>query len=326
MEDIISKLKTANLIGRGGAGFPTWQKWEGVLNAKGNVKYVVCNASEGEPLVFKDKYILENYLEDVINGIGIAAQTIDAKECYVYLNKNYFKTLGKEIEKAGKKLKLKVFKKPEGYISGEETTILNNIEGKLKEPRLKPPFPTEAGLFGCPTLINNVETFYHISKIDKGEYKGTKFFCITGDIKKKGVYELPENYTVKQALEATNNMPDFDFFVQSGGGAAGEILLKNELDRPVFGMASIVVFDKEKTDTFSLMKKWADFFISGNCDKCTPCREGVYRIKEILKNSQNGKVNKDILKDLCLVLDETSFCPLGRSVSRPFKSLIDKIL
>jgi NADH:ubiquinone oxidoreductase subunit F (NADH-binding) len=224
---------------------------------------------------------------------------------------------------AGKDFGLKVFKKPDGYISGEETTILNNIEGKIKEPRLKPPYPTEVGLFGCPTLINNVETFYYIFKISRGEYKNTRFFCISGDTRKKGVFELADNLTIRQILKETNNLPDSDFFVQVGGGAAGEILLPNELDKPVCGMGSIIIFDKQKTDLYLLMKKWADFFITGNCDKCTPCREGVYRIREILKDK---KIDKEVLQDICLVLDKTSFCPLGKSVSRPFSSLISKLL
>lgn len=322
-QDIIAKLKKSGLKGRGGANFPVWQKWQAVLKAKSKVKYIVCNASEGEPLVSKDKYLLENNLADVINGIKIAKSLIGAKECYVYLNKNYFKNFAKKIEKAGKGLNIKIFKKPEGYISGEETTILNNIEGKLKEPRLKPPFPTEVGLFGCPTLINNVETFYYVSKISSDDYKNTRFYSIGGDANKKGVFELGSNLTIREILKETGNLPNFDFFVQSGGGAAGEILLSGELFRPVYGVGSIIIFDKEKTDVYLLMKKWADFFIAGNCDKCTPCREGVYRIKEVLKTE---KIDKEILKDICLVLDRTSFCPLGRNVSRPFTTLIEKLL
>lgn len=321
--DIIEKIKKENLIGRGGAGYPTWQKWKAVKTAKGDKKYVVCNASEGEPMVDKDKYILENYLDDVINGIKIAMDTIEADEAYFYLNKNYFKNFENKIKLASKGINLKIFKKPDGYISGEETTILNVIEGRIKEPRMKPPYPTEKGLFGCPTLINNVETFYYVSKIAKGEYKKTRFYSIAGDAKKKGTYELAEDMAIGQILTGTKNMPDFEFFVQVGGGASGEILTSDELERPVSGMGSIIIYNKEKTNPLLLMRKWADFFVKGNCDKCAPCREGVYRIKEILKGE---KINYDGLKNILFVLETTSFCALGKNVSRPFNSLISKVL
>ena len=320
--DIISELKKYNLLGRGGAGFPTGLKWEMVKNEKGEKKYIICNASEGEPDVFKDGFILEKYLEELINGIKIALERIDNSESYIYLNKAYYKKFKNNLKKIIGKLPISLFEKPKGYIAGEETAILEAIEGKLARPRLKPPFPTQSGLFGCPTLVNNVETFYYVSKISKGEYKNTKFYSITGDIKNKGVFELPESWTIEQVLRETKNWPEFDFFIQAGGGAAGEILLSNELKQTIKGIAAIIVFNKKKTDLFALMKKWAEFFMVGNCDKCVPCREGVYRITEMVKRK---KIDKELLDELILVLEDTSFCPLGKGVVPPFKSLIEKL-
>lgn len=319
--NIIEKIEKAKLLGRGGAGFPVCCKWQAVKSAFGHKKYIICNASEGEPDVFKDRYILENYPEEVINGIEIALNEIGDSSAYIYINPKYYSKFGRKLEKIIGHLPIEIFVKPENYIGGEETTILNVIEGKREEPRIKPPFPTESGLFGCPTLVNNVETFYHVSKIGKGEYKGTKFYSISGDARHKGVFELPEIWSVKKILRETNNWPDFDFFVKTGGGATGDILLKNELDVLAEGAGAIIVFDRKKTKLIPLMRKWAEFFFNGNCDKCTPCREGMYRILEILDN----KFDRQALNDIFFVLEKTSFCPLGREAHKTFKDLIEKL-
>lgn len=362
-KDIIAKLKESNLLGRSGSGFPVWLKWEMVKNAQADLptvkaglpadhagkKYIVCNAAEGEPFVSKDGFILENYPEEMINGIKIALETIDHSTAYLYLRKDYCKKFGKKLKKMindlsnferSKEIKIlteeqiliSLFENKYGYLAGEETCLCENIEGKRVEPRIRPPFPVQAGLWGCPTLINNVETFYFVSKITKGEYKKTRFYSIDGEAKNKGVFELPENYSISQILKETNNWPDFDpsllagesgqsFFVQAGGGACGEILLPDELDQPVKGAGSIIIFNRKKINLISLMKKWVDFFLQENCDKCVPCREGIYRIKELLEKKN---LNKETLKDIFFVLEETSFCGLGKGVVTPFKSLIDK--
>lgn len=325
MDNIIDKLKSENLLGRGGAGFPAGLKWEAVKNANpsaGGKKYVICNASEGELHGYKDKFILDNYPEEIINGIKIAIEEIKAEKAYIYLNKNYYPKLRGKLERLSEKLPIVLFKKTGGYIAGEETTLLNAIEGKLEQPRLKPPYPTEKGLFGCPTLINNVETFYYVSKISQDKYKHTRFFSISGYAYNKGVYELPEICTVKQVLEKTKNWPQNDFFVQVGGGACGEILLSNELDRPVCGAGIIVIFDLKRTDLLSLMKTWANFFFEGNCDKCVPCREGGYRIKEMV---ENRKIDREKLEEIFFAMEESSFCPMGRMSVTPFKTLISKL-
>ena len=353
MADLIEQLKQSGLTGRSGSNFPVWKKWEAVKNAKADNpsatlrarKYIICNASEGEPGVFKDIYILENHLADVLNGVKIALATVDAQTAYIYLNKELYQKFKTKLLGLIENLPIELFEKPSGYLAGEETSILNAIEGKKVEPRQKPPYPTESGLWGKPTLINNVETFYWVSKISQEQYQNKRFYCISGDpsagsgqapsieseqVPKKGVYELPETFTIEQILKETKNYPSFPFFAQVGGGAAGEILLSNELNQPLKGLASIIIFNKEKTDPRGLLKKWVDFFLQENCDKCTPCREGLFRIKEMLEENPpsafgGGGLNRETFNDIFNVLQKTSFCPLGRTASIPFKSALEKL-
>ena len=323
LQDIIQKLKQSGLTGRSGSGFPVWQKWQAVAEAQSPKKYIICNASEGEPLVFKDGYILEKYPQEVINGIKIALKTIDNSHGYIYLNKDYYSRFSQALKNIIGNSPITLFEKPSGYIAGEETTLLNVIEGKRPEPRVKPPYPTQVGLWGKPTLINNVETFYWISKIFKDEYEGKRFYSIEGDIKNKGVVELPETDTIKQILEKTDNIPPFPYFSQVGGGACGEILLPEELDRPIKSTASIIIFNRETINVLDLMRSWADFYNSQNCDKCTPCREGLFRVKELL---YQNNLDPKTLNDIFDALQKTSFCPLGRLAATPFKSAIAKLL
>jgi len=322
-QNIVLKLKKANLLGRGGAGFPTWLKWKLVKKAQAEKKFVICNASEGEPGVFKDGFLLEKFPEEVINGMVLAMEDLAAAEGYIYLNPLYFKKYGNNLKRIIGKRPIILFEKKKGYIGGEETALCEAIEGKRVEPRMKPPYLAEKGLFGFPTLVNNVETFYYASRVDKGEYKNTRFYSINGDVKKPGVFELSESLTAEEVLKKTGNYPDFDFYVQSGGGAAGEILLPTELNKPVAGAGSITVYDKRKTDPFVLMKKWVDFFMKGNCDKCLPCREGLFRLKEMIKKKD---LNKEVLNEIFFSLSEASFCALGRGVPVPFRSFLKKVM
>jgi NADH:ubiquinone oxidoreductase subunit F (NADH-binding) len=319
---IISKLKKSGLLGRSGSGFPTGLKWEMVKKAKAKEKYVICNASSGEPLVLKDEHILKFYKKEVVEGITLALKTINQSSGYIYLRKDLYSKFKKDLQKAIRGLPVALFKKPGGYLAGEETAVCQAIEGKRPEPKAKPPFPTEAGLFGCPTLINNVETFYYVSKIAKNQYKNTRFYTVTGQVKNKGVYELPLDWPAEKILKETGNYPQFDFFVQAGGGACGEILLPRELSKPVSGPGAVIVFNRRKTSCSFLMKKWIDFYLNENCDKCTPCREGVFQISKMI---EKGNLDKKKLDDIFFVLEETSLCGLGKTISLPFGSLIDKI-
>jgi len=320
MADLITKIKKAKLLGRSGSLFPVHLKWLQVKNSSSKRKYVICNASEGEPEVKKDYYILKKHLKEVVGGIKLAQKELKAETAYIYLNKKYYREFKKRLFSLTKNFPIELFEKPEGYLAGEETVILNIIEGKRKEPREKPPFPTEKGLFGKPTLVNNVETFFQVYKISKGETL-TRFYSIYGKAPNKGVFELENDLTIKQVLEKTSNYPEFYFLLQIGGGAAGEIITSKELNRPFNGLASIIVLEKD-IDLKELMRKWASFFQKENCDKCAPCREGAFRIKEILEKKRLTKKDIKTLQDIFEALEQTSLCPLGRMIPKPFKSVL----
>lgn len=322
--EIIKELEKSGLKGRGGAGFPTWRKWQMVKDALSLDcrKFVVCNVSEGEPAVSKDGYILEKYPETVIDGIVLAMEAVGAGKGYLYLRKDYFDEYKDKMAEIIGKKPIEIIREPGGYLGGEETALLDSIEGKRCEPRIKPPFPPQAGLFGCPTLVNNLETLYFAAKVAKGEYKNTRFYTISGDTASPGVFERGESLSIREVLEKTGNLSDFEFFAQAGGGASGTILLQNELDVPLSGAGSIAVYDKKKTDPRKLGLEWAEFFIAENCGKCVPCREGVYRLKEIFSQES---VDIAKAKEIIDLLRVASFCPFGKGVANSFAGLLEKL-
>lgn len=299
-------------------------KWQTVLDTHAKTKYVVANGSEGEPDTFKDKYILEHYPEVFVHGMIIALELFDAQG-FIYLNKKYYSLYKNKLKKLIGNLPIEIFEEKGGYLSGEETTVCQEIEGKLARPRIKPPYPGTAGVFGYPTLINNIETFYYVARIAQGKYQHTRFFTISGAAKNPGVYELPLDLTIRQVLQKTGNLPDLDkyhYFFQVGGGASGEILLSGEIDQPVKYSASIVIYDQSQVDLYILLQKWLEFFRQANCDKCTPCREGLYRLSEMIKNRQ---IDKNTFDDLIFVMERTPFCPLASMAALPIKSLVQKL-
>lgn len=326
---ILDKIKENNLVGRGGACFPVATKWEMVKNAEGGKKYVVCNSAEGEPGVKKDGFILEKYPEKVIDGIKLAIDflsqdNIDVRGI-IYLNKKYYRSFGKKLLKLIGDSSIDIFDKPAsaGYIGGEESSILNAIEGKRIEPRLRPPFPTTSGLYNCPTLVSNVETFLNVSLVNSGEYRNKRFYTLSGDCLWEGVYELDDNLTIENILKETGNFPDFDFFVQVGGDGSGEILNKKQLTRPASGAGSIRVYNIEKHNPKKLLFDWINFFVNESCGKCTPCREGTYRLREILESANpDWKLFSSLLGNL----NETAFCGLGCVVSVPIVSYVKNVL
>ena len=334
--NIINKIKKVNLVGRGGGSFPTAMKWKMTRKAAGNKKYVICNASEGEPGVKKDRYILENFGERVLDGMKIAIDFLAAAphsqreraKGYIYINHNYHKKFGGKLNKIIADLKnyeIELFIKPagSGYIGGEETSILNAIEGKRIEPRLRPPFPMTNGLWNCPTLVNNVETFYNVSLVAADEYKKNRFYTVSGDCLNGGVYELSDDLTIEKILEKTNNYPKFDFFVQVGGDASGEVLNSKQLNKPAGGAGSITIFNTRKYKQEEMIRKWISFFVNESCGQCTPCREGVYRLNEIM-NSDN--LDWELLEELLNNLDEASFCGLGSAIPVPIRSYRKNVL
>lgn len=322
----IEKLKKSGLKGRSGSGFPTGAKWEAVLNAKmanGNKKcYVICNAAEGEPAVFKDKYILERWPEEVVNGIKIAVDTFKPEKAYIYLHRPYYDKFKNKLKKIIGRAPIVLIPERGGYLCGEETTLIESIEGHRFEPRSRPPFPTEHGFFGAPTLVNNLETFYWISKIFKGKYNRSRFYSVSGDADNPGVFEFPENWNIGQILQGSNNVPKFDYFVQVGGGASGSFFTRAELGEPMGNSSSIVIYDRRKTNTKDLMKKIVNFFYRENCGKCAPCREGIYRLRELLSAKE---LNIILTREVLECLQETSFCPLGKGAAWSVGSLLEKI-
>ncbi len=338
--NIINKIKKANLVGRGGGGFPTALKWEMVKKAAGDKKYIICNASEGEPGVKKDGYILENFGERVINGMKIAMDFLsivprsnplsrgEGIKSYIFINHKYYENFGGKLNKiiAGlEKYEIELFVKPDGsgYIGGEETSILNAIEGKRIEPRLRPPFPTTNGLWDCPTLVNNVETFYNVSLVAVDEYEENRFYTVGGDCANSGVYELADKLTIEKILKETNNYPKFDFFVQVGGDASGEVLNSKQLDKVAGGAGSITIYNTKKYKPKEMIRKWISFFVNESCGQCTPCREGVYRLNETINSPE---INWKLLEELLNNLDEASFCGLGNVVPVPIRSYRENVL
>ena len=323
--DILNKIKKAKLVGRGGACFPTATKWEMVKKATGKKKYVVCNASEGEPGVKKDFYILKNYPEKMIDGMKIAIDFLSAEKAYIYINPEYYKFFYKKLTEIIAGAPIEIFKKPHnaGYIGGEESSALNAIEGKRIEPRVRPPFPTSKGLWGCPTLVNNVETFYNVSLVASDEYENKRFYTISGDCLHDGVYFFPDNWTIQKILKKTKNYPNFSFFAQIGGDASGEVLASSQLKNQVSGAGSITVYSIIKRKPADLIKRWLEFFINESCGQCVPCREGVYRLVEITRSSDpDWRLFGELLDNL----SETAFCGLGCVVPIPIKSYIKNVL
>jgi NADH:ubiquinone oxidoreductase subunit F (NADH-binding) len=325
VSDIIVKLKKSKLLGRGGAAFPVGIKWEMVKKAEGEVKYVICNASEGEPGVKKDYAILKHYPERVVYGMIVAMKYLKSKKGIIYLNPDYYGLFSKKLKEIIGDFPIQIYKKPKiaGYVGGVDTTLINVLENKRIEPRLKPPYPTTKGLFNCPTLINNVETFYCVSLIHDNKYDNKRFYTIHGSSLHSGVYELPIDWTIEKILVETRNYPLYDFFVQVGGDSSGEVLNKNQLKKQVSGSGSIKVYNLERHKPIKQMKKWIKFFSKESCGQCTTCREGTYRLKEIIysKNPDWG-----LFIDLINSLDKTSFCGLGSAVPIPIKSYLKNIL
>lgn len=334
---LLKKISDAGLVGRGGASFPTAQKWAAVYNALKTKKlgYIIVNGAEGEPGVKKDGYLIANYPEEIFNGVYLADQFLGSakiKKIYFFLSHDYYQKYAAGLKKVLTKQKyralgdkLEFFLKPENltYIAGEETTLLNLIEGKRIQPRLKPPYPTTNGLHNHPTLINNTETFYSVSRVARGKYEETRFYTLSGALKRPGVYELPITLTIEEVLRQTDNYPARPFFVQIGGEASGEIFNSGQLNQPVEGAGSIMVYQADTTDRRKLLKYWLRFYHDQSCGQCVPCREGTYRLWEMINRPE---IDYKLFWEIVSGLEETSFCALGSSLPIPLKSYFNNIV
>ena len=345
---------TGKLRGRGGAGFNTGFKWKAAYETPSDVKYIVCNGDEGEPGTFKDRTIIENDPHTLIEGILIAAYAVGARECYIYVRGEYtqcIELLRKAVKDAeAKKLtgdvEIHVVGGAGSYVCGEETTLLTSLEGYRGEPRLKPPFPTVAGYLGKPTVVNNVETFATLPVIvDKGaewfsgigakEYPGTKLFSLSGDVKNKGVYELPTDAKLSDLInELGGGVTEGHRIkaVQLGGGSCG-FLTSDHLDMQLdfesvraigasLGSGAVLVLD-ETHNMAEFARGTAHFFAHESCGKCAPCREGTSRLEEIMDDiCAGGDLEKDValIEKLGTLMADSCFCPLGQGASNPIKS------
>jgi NADH:ubiquinone oxidoreductase subunit F (NADH-binding) len=327
--DIIEGLKKANIIGRGGAEYPAHLKWTAVKDAPGTPKYVICNVSEREPGVFKDYHILAKEPEKVFAGMKLAMQTVGATEGIFNLNMSYEKKFKKTFDSLLKKandegFKMRIYEELESYIGGEETALLNAIEGKRCEPRSKPPYPTLEGLYGKPTLIHNVETLYDAACVAEGKYEGNRFYSVSGAVDNIGVYHLPASLTVLDVLTKTKNIPKEPFFAQVGGGASGIVLNSEQLKtEKVRGTGAIIVHLLSE-DPRELLLSWLTFFQRESCGKCTPCREGTYQLVRLLEDSKEIPWKK--MQPIFDVLEKTAFCGLGRAVPLPVLSYYKNVL
>lgn len=324
---IIRKIAKAKLIGRGCNNFPTAEKWNMVYKAKGKEKYVICNCSESEPGVFKDLYILDKFGAQMIQGIEIAMKTIKATKGFIYLNPEYYAKFQDYLHALikGKQLNIELYQKPlHDYVGGEETAVINSMEGERVEPSLKPPYPTSTGFLNKPTLVNNCETFYIISQIANDEYDNTRFYCFSefdvetqhatspSKYKNQQIKILPVNISIKDILRKFNHEPSDKYFYQISGGASGNCYNFKQLNKTFKGLASIVAYKKSIPEKDVVMH-WANFFENESCGQCIPCREGTYRIKEMLeKYYATGRMDRKLFDELVFSLQNTSFCPLGK--------------
>ncbi len=340
-DQVIEQVKASGLRGRGGAGFPCGLKWEMASKAPGDIKYAICNADEGEVGTFKDRYILENDPFSLIEGIAIAAYAIGAAHGFIYLRAEYHHLLHllKEAviqtkEKGlSKHVEIEIREGAGAYVCGEESALMDSIEGKRGEVRYRPPFPTTHGLWGKPTTINNVETLMNIpqiilngadwfNKIGTEQSKGTKVFSVSGDVEKPGVYEMVLGSSLKELvmdLAQAKNVLAIQI-----GGATGRIVSDDMLDTPLsfetlLGAGAITVFDKSR-DIIDIVHRTLEFLAEESCGKCSPCREGTTVMTGILEKLSKGNgVEKDIklLEELSNAMILSSMCGLGQAAPIP---------
>lgn len=322
--EIISALKERGLVGLGGAGYPTYLKWQKVKDSPEIKRFVICNLSEGEPGVFKDEYILQNHLPELIAGIVLAKNTVGAQRAYIYLSDKYKKYLSKIAREISGK-KIEVFIDNGRYLCGEETTLLQVMEGKLRQPRSRPPYPADAGLYGYPTLINNAETLYRAYLISQGEPELKRFYSVSGDLISRRIIEDKIGAKIRDVIPG-RYLTDIGFVRVSG--PSGFFAKPEDFEQIVSGTGSIEIYGKNRRIIDGLVDS-ITFLKNESCGKCTPCREGTYRIAERLNNlisSTSLWDRKEILEEIseiAKVAELSSFCPLGTSIARPVLSAIE---
>ena len=352
--DIIEMIEASGLRGRGGAGFPTSMKWKFAAEAQHPQKYVICNADEGEPGTFKDRVVLLDYPNLVFEGMTIAARAIGATKGIVYLRGEYaylkgflesvlqsrrdLRTLGQNILKTKDyNFDIEIRMGAGAYVCGEETALIESLEGQRGEPRNRPPFPVDTGFMGCPTVVNNVETLAYVSCIaSKGpdwftsygtdKSPGLKLFSVSGDCARPGVYEFPMGIPIAELLQ---HVGAEDAAAVQVGGASGQCIPAEEFSRriayeDVSTGGSVIVFGAHR-DMLAVAKNFLEFFADESCGQCTPCREGNIKLLEGVEMLEKGQCSTAYLKELCALSDTmqlTSKCGLGQSSPNTFLSVV----
>ena len=363
-DEVIDVVKESGLRGRGGAGFPTGKKWELTKASEGDQKYVVCNADEGDPGAFMDRSILEGDPHSVLEAMEIAGYSIGANKGYIYVRAEYpiavqrlkiaidqardYGLLGENIFGTDFSFDIEIRLGAGAFVCGEETALLESIEGKRGQPRVKPPYPAQSGLWGKPTLINNVETYANIaqiilkgakwySSIGTETSKGTKVFALGGNVNNIGLVEVPMGTTLREIIyDIGGGIPNGrEFKAAQTGGPSGGCIPKEHLDTPIdyeslkeigsmMGSGGLIVMDDTKC-MVCLAKFYLEFTVSESCGKCTPCRIGTKRMLEILERLCNGEGEElDIykLEKLAANIQKSSICGLGQSAPNPVISTL----
>ena len=350
-EAVIREVTEARLLGRGGAAFPTGRKWESVAKAATRPHYLVCNADESEPGTFKDRVLMEGDPFALVEGMAIAAFATGCEKGFLYVRAEY-PLARKRVEGAIAQaraaglleIEIEVRRGAGAYICGEETALFNSIEGKRGEPRNKPPFPVDVGLFGKPTLVNNVETLFNVLEIvleggaafatmGTKESTGTRLFCVSGHVQRQGVYEVQMGTTLRELLELAG--PTRKTQAVLLGGAAGSFVMPEQFDVPLsfegtraigatLGSGAVIVFD-DTADMKAAMLRIARFFRDESCGQCVPCRVGTKRQEEILERmfaERNGGARSDVmlLSDIAQAMRDASICGLGQTAANAIAS------
>jgi len=336
---VIQKVTEAGLLGRGGAAFPTGRKWESVAKEPARPHYLVCNADESETGTFKDRVLMENDPFALVEGMAIAALATGCEKGYVYIRDEYplaRRRVGNAIAQAREagllEIDVEVRRGAGAYICGEETALFNSIEGKRGEPRNKPPFPVQVGLFGKPTLVNNVETLFNVLDIVNGDFGNTRLFCVSGHVDAAGVYEVPMGTPLRTLLRQAGAR---DVQAVLLGGAAGSFLTPDQFDVPLsfegvraigatLGSGAVIVFD-ETADMKQVMLRIARFFRDESCGQCVPCRVGTKRQEEILermfqKPNNDGQADVALLSDIAQAMRDASIYGLGQTAANAIAS------
>jgi len=361
---IIDEIKKSGLRGRGGGGFPTGTKWQFVYDAQDDKKYAVCNADEGDPGAFMDRSVLEGDPHSVLEGMMIAGYAIGADEGYIYCRAEYplairrlnlaiaqaeeHGLLGDNILDSGFSFRIKIKAGAGAFVCGEETALLNSIEGERGMPRVRPPFPANKGLWQKPTVLNNVETYANVpfiiryggdwyAKMGTETSKGSKVFCLTGKVNNTGLMEVPMGITLRDIIFSIGGgiQGGKEFKAVQSGGPSGGCIPAEHLDTPIdydsltalgaiMGSGGLVVMD-ETTCMVDVAKFFLNFTQNESCGKCTPCREGTKRMLEILQRICEGEgelEDLDTLERLCKVIKNSALCGLGQTCPNPIATTL----